>query len=320
MKIDTVRIVTGSRLHFGMLSFGQPETRQFGGLGAMVRQPELEIEIRGAGAFSVTGPMAERVAETVRRIVRAGWIHELPACEIEVLRAPRPHVGLGSGTQLALAVAEGLKVLCDLPPRTAGELAQATGRGARSAIGLNGFLEGGLLLEAGKHPGDVAAPLVARVAIPEEWRFLLLAPRDEQGLSGAAESQAFERLAPVPPDRTDALCRLAVLEILPSAALADFSRFSRALYEFGHLAGLCFAGAQGGAFSSPRVAALVAELRRRGVTGVCQSSWGPTVAAVFADQAEAEGFWRELAREPAAADLDAVIAQPANHRSRAYQS
>jgi predicted sugar kinase len=41
-----------------------------------------------------------------------------------------------------------------------------------------------------------------------------------------------------------------------------------------------FAAAQGGTYSSMRVAELVGFIRRQGVAGVGQSSWGPGVFAV----------------------------------------
>ena len=55
-----------------------------------------------------------------------------------------------------------------------------------------------------------------------------------------------------------------------------------------------FAPAQGGRYASPAVAAVVARLRARGVRGVGQSSWGPTVFAVVR-RPEAEALAQELA-------------------------
>src|SRR6185437_12492214 len=114
------------------------------------------------------------------------------------------------------------------------ELARSVGRGLRSAIGLYGFAKGGLLFEAGKLSSDEISPLVGRVAVCGAWRWVLLCPREETGLHGESERLAFDRLPPVPPGITDELCSLAALEIMPAAATGDFSRFSDALYRFGH--------------------------------------------------------------------------------------
>src|SRR5262245_58676058 len=97
-----VEVSTGSRLHFGMFSFGHPGVRQFGGVGAMIDSPRAAVRITPATELRVDGPMRERVLQVARTFGDG-----LP-CAIEVVSAPRQHVGLGSGTQLALAVSRGL--------------------------------------------------------------------------------------------------------------------------------------------------------------------------------------------------------------------
>ncbi len=44
----TIRVTTPSRLHFGMFSFGRAETRQFGGVGAMISAPGIRLTVRPA--------------------------------------------------------------------------------------------------------------------------------------------------------------------------------------------------------------------------------------------------------------------------------
>src|SRR5665811_1533558 len=90
------------------------------------------------------------------------------------------HAGLGSGTQLALAVgsafaaAEGLKLS---PLDIAGRLE----RGARSGIGITTFEAGGAVLDSG--PSEGALPqLIARVPFPEAWRVLLIFDPEVKGL------------------------------------------------------------------------------------------------------------------------------------------
>ncbi len=91
---------------------------------------------------------------------------------------------------------------------------------------------------------------------------------------------------------TDAQCRLALLGMLPALAEGDLDGFGEALFDFNARAGEVFAPVQGGIYASPEVADLVAFIRSRGVRGVGQSSWGPTVFAVVASENAA----RELAR------------------------
>lgn len=312
MPSRSVHVRTPSRLHFGMFSFGRPETRQFGGVGAMVEAPGLELSVGPAASFCTSGPLAERAVRYAESLRKHGWFDALPACRVDVRCAPRQHVGLGSGTQLALAVAAGLNAFVGGPARATADLALAVGRGERSAIGSHGFARGGFLIEEGKAAGEAIAPLATRAALPAEWRFVLVCPAGEEGLSGDAERRAFERLPSVPVDATERLWHHAWHDLLPAALAGDARTFGEALFCFGHEAGLCFATRQHGAYASPRVAALVERLRAWGIAGVVQSSWGPTVAALTSDAAEAEALVERLRRDADLGELDVVVTAPNN--------
>ncbi len=317
----TVDVAAPSRLHFGMFSFGRPGEREFGGVGAMIATPGLRLQVSLADTFIAVGPLAERMREFAARVGRAWGLPGAPPCRIEILSVPAQHVGLGTGTQLALAVAGGLCALCELPVDDPIRLARLVERGERSAIGTYGFARGGLLVEAGKSspaessPGG-PSPLVARHPLPTAWRFVLLQSRGEQGLSGDAERRAFAGLPPVPSAVTAELCRLALLGLVPAAASSDFQAFSEALYDYGHLAGSCFAANQGGPFATLRLAELVAIVRGMGVRGVGQSSWGPTLFALFPTEFAAEEFCADFRRHASAASLELTIAAPDNQGAR----
>jgi predicted sugar kinase len=183
----------------------------------------------------------------------------------------------------------------------------------RSAIGLYGFASGGLLIDPGKWEGEMSPPPL-RIALPSEWRFLLLCPKAEAGLSGEAEYRAFEDLPPVPLATTERLCREVLLHLAPAAAAGDFQEFSESLYRYGHEAGLCFAARQGGPFASKETARLVNQLRSQGVHGVAQSSWGPLLCAVFASEKEAATFTLGLTHRAAAKDLELLMVVAPNHK------
>jgi beta-RFAP synthase len=322
MPLAAVRsaVVTApSRLHFGMFSFGQPAVRQFGGLGAMVDSPQVRVSIRPAEKFAVVGLHRERALRFAEAVLANLRNEELvdPVVQmdahLEIHEAPREHVGLGLGTQLGLSIAAAVCAALGLTRPSATELARLAGRGARSAIGTHGFDQGGLLVEAGKLNADVISPLIARIDLPAQWRFLLFIPRIASGLAGGDEQQAFERLPPVPPETTDRLLRETMLHMLPAAATGDFNEFGESLYRFGHLAGSCFAAEQGGPFANERTAQFVDELRRIGIAGAGQSSWGPTVFALVESQAAAENFRHRVRTWTDAADYECLIARPSNN-------
>jgi beta-ribofuranosylaminobenzene 5'-phosphate synthase len=304
-----VRVLAASRLHFGMFSFGQPDLRQYGGVGAMIDRPGLQVELMPNDQLSASGPLADRAVEVARLAARAWRLPDDPRCHIEVLAAPPAHAGLGVGTQLSLSIARGLRALLGLSPCPAPQLAEAVGRAARSAIGTHGFEHGGLLVEGGKLAAHERSPLLARVDVPDPWRFVLFRPQGVRGISGAAERQAFERLPAMTAEATRWLAFETLTHLLPAAATAQFEEFCDSLERFGRRAGDSFAATQGGPYSQPE---LVAALRSIGARGVGQSSWGPTTFAIEPDAESAAGLvdrWRCVA---GADGVDVAVAAPAN--------
>lgn len=279
MAAIVTRLVAPSRLHFGLLARGPGAPRQFGGLGLMVDAPGLELVAEPSGDWAAEGPMAERAGRVARAVAAALAERgvEAPPLRFSLLRMPPEHVGLGTGTQLSLAVARLVVTAAGLAGLLAPELAALTGRGVRSGVGLHGFDVGGLVVEGG-HKGDGGvAPLLCRMEFPEEWSALVVAPPEAPGLHGPEELKAFAALPPMPEAETDRLCRLVLLGVLPAVAERDLSEFGAALEEVQFRVGSWFAPAQGGVFASPRLGEMAGWLRARGLKGVGQSSWGPTL-------------------------------------------
>lgn len=284
--VKEVHVCAPSRLHFGMFSFGHTDQPQFGGVGVMVETPAVKLRISPAVDFSVAGSNVERVRRFAEQATRSWGLESLPSCRIEV-SAPPDHTGLGVGTQLGLAVSAGLRRFLRLSELSAAELAVSVGRGGRSSVGTYGFELGGLIIDGGKRVDSRVGELVGRVPLPEEWRFVLIRPKDGKGLAGECETRAFAGLPAVPRSMTQRLWEITNERILPAVRDANCAKFGNAVYEFGRLAGECFAAAQGGPFANSRIERWVAAIRDYGVQGVGQSSWGPTVFAIVENDAKA---------------------------------
>jgi len=306
--MPSVTVTAPSRLHFGLLSFGRPGVRQFGGAGVMVERPGLRLRITPNHSFQAVGPLGERVRAIAERYRRFWELSALPGCTVEIVSAPPEHVGLGTGTQLTLAVVAGLDRFRSVEPLDIVELAHLAGRAARSAVGTYGFAQGGLLIEPGKLDCEPVAPLEHRIDLPGAWRIVLVIPARERGLSGDAERAAFGDLPAVSDETTAALVAELAEELIPAATEGQFERFSESLYRYGHAAGMCFAVRQGGPFASPRVAMVVETIRALGVRGVGQSSWGPTVFAVLPNETAAEDLLARL--RPQLVDGDQTLVTP----------
>jgi beta-RFAP synthase len=332
-----VEIRTPARLHVGMLSFGVPGIRAYGGVGVMIDRHGVHLRMtRGrpttGDRFHATGPLADRVIAFARSCVEAWRLGDDAACTIEVVQVPGSHAGLGSGTQLGLAVAAGMRQLFHSAGAAAGpggvvrldasdavELARAVGRGRRSCVGVYGFSGGGLIIEGGRHvPADRGreddasrpfSPLLARVQLPAAWRCVLFGMRDTVGLHGDAEKQAFASLPPVPREISAELSRIALMELWPAAVEGQFAEFSDALLRYGFLAGKPFEQASSCLPYARPMADLIETLQAWGVRGCGQSSWGPTVMACCDSAAAADSVVERFAATDLARQYDTLIAR-----------
>lgn len=296
MPHPRVTVQAPSRLHCGLFSFGNPEVRQYGGVGVMIDAPSLALHVGRSREWTATGPLSERALADAQRISAGSRLEALGPLAIEIESAPPQHIGLGSGTQLALSIAAALETLADpsWSNTDPAALARQAGRGLRSAVGLYGFAYGGLIVEGGKWEEADISPLVARVDLPQEWRFVLVLPRQRPGLSGEREKRAFAELPAVRAEMTAEMCREAVTHLVPAAREAAFGEFSESLYRLGQLAGETFAPVQGGVFASEALTEIAGYVRATGVAGVAQSSWGPTLFAVAESDAAAEKLMADL--------------------------
>ena len=289
-----VTVAAPSRLHLGFLDIGGRSGRHFGSIGLALEQPLTRLHLRSAERVQVTGPDADRVAEYANLLLRQFELDSGVAITVdEVIPA---HTGLGSGTQLALAVGLGIARLYGLPLTTR-DVAGRLQRGARSGIGIGAFDQGGFLVDGGRTVAGEPPPLVCRLMFPEHWRVLLLFDDSLEGASGDYEKQAFVELPPFTDQQSGELCRRVLMQMLPALVEQDIVAFGEAVTEVQRRIGDYFAPAQGGRYTSDRVAAALAFLQRRGVTGVGQSSWGPTGFAFCASDAEAERHRAALAAE-----------------------
>jgi beta-ribofuranosylaminobenzene 5'-phosphate synthase len=268
-----------ARLHFGMLDPAGLGARHFGGCGVGIESPRVVVGIRSQSADEVTahGAQAERAAAFARR-AREAFGHR-GGLEVEVREAIPPHVGLGSGTKLGLAIARGVAELASVPAGPEA-LADASGRAARSSVGCWTFAAPGLVVEAGVTDDGLISPLVARHLVPERWRCVLALPRDGEGLSGDAEERFFSRLHEQATSEPR-VARLLLTALLPGLMAGDIDEFGAALTAIQREIGSMFAARQGGVFH-PRAAPVVQALEAVGVRAVGQSSWGPTVYGIVA--------------------------------------
>ncbi len=284
-----IEVTAHARLHLGFLDLSRDGQRRFGGIGLSISRPRVRLRVEALGdGLDVRGGQAERVRRLAERFYRETGLPFAAALSVE--EAIPEHIGLGSGTQTALAVAAALSRLhgLDLPPL---RLAAIMGRARRSGIGTHTFQRGGFVVEGGHKADDGSGrpdgppPLLARHDFPEDWRILLALPEAARTMSGAEEEAAFLSLPPAAEFRAPALARIVLMRLLPALVERDLPSFGAALADAQDLVGSCFAAVQDGPFHTAG-ARLARGLREAGARGVGQSSWGPAVYAFAAEERE----------------------------------
>lgn len=283
----------------------------------MVREPNVVAslavdndhnDLRCSGALA-----CERIQQQID-IFKSTGIPIYRGADIELNALPPQHAGFGSGTQIACAIATLIRVaLTSVESTAAGksrltkslnmqniwpdanDLFRCSGRGKRSSIGVFGFLNGGLIVDKG-HSSDTSGRLSSRVSCDDTLYVLLATPRQDQVIAGANENRLIAKTAGQANPKREAMWDLIQRSIIPSLQRRNYDAFGESLYEYGMLAGFQFKEVQGGLYRNQQVESLVAHMRRLGIRGVCQSSWGPTVFGLTPDHDKLVYVLNELQR------------------------
>jgi beta-RFAP synthase len=301
----SVTVTVPARLHLGFLDLNGGLGRRFGSIGLAIGGLRTRLTITRAAKAQAEGPdgaRALRYLETMQDRLGLADAHH-----VKVNEAVPAHAGLGSGTQLALAVAWGVRALHGQSTDTQAD-AVLLGRGARSGIGIGVFNGGGLVVDGGRGEHTNVPPIIARVMFPEHWCIVVMLDPERQGVHGADEIDAFSRLPPMPSSDAAHLCRLVLMKALPAAVEDNLAGFGSAITELQQRVGDYFAPTQGGqCFSSPDVAAVLRHLETQGAAGIGQSSWGPTGFAFAESESQANQLLALARRHPNGRGLDIRI-------------
>jgi beta-RFAP synthase len=305
----SVIVTVPARLHLGFLDLNGSLGRRFGSIGLAIDGFKTRLTIKNSPHNSVEGPDSDRAAEHLAVLQRALGLNEMTVTIEEAIPA---HAGLGSGTQLALAVSAAVRRLNALPLDVRGDATRLS-RGNRSGIGIGLFEAGRLVVDGGRGNNERAAPIISRIPFPDSWRVLVVHDPQRQGVHGSDESKAFAQLPAFSAEEAAHLCRLVLMKALPAVAEDNLVDFGSAIKELQQHLGEYFAPLQGGnRFSSPAVATALDLMAQDGAHGIGQSSWGPTGFAFAASPEEAERIAESATRHASAQGLDIRICRALN--------
>lgn len=291
-------IETPSRLHLTLLDLNGIYGRIDGGVGITLKNPclKLEAELAHNGVevgFSKSCQLIGGLIEDYTTKIESSTLKIKNALNIEggfkftVESAFPPHSGLGSGTQLSLAVAKLISTMND-QDLTALDLARIVGRGGTSGIGVESFENGGFIIDGGHKSSEkqgflpssascaTPPPIIARYDFPEDWKIILVIPDVERGVSGAKEIDAFQTYCPIPLKEVEKLSHLMLMKLMPSVLESDLDTFGEAVNKIQTIG---FKRIEN-KLQNPYIAQIMNKLRADGAAGVGMSSFGPTIFAV----------------------------------------
>ncbi|MGZ8888760.1 MAG: beta-ribofuranosylaminobenzene 5'-phosphate synthase [Halobacteriota archaeon] len=274
-----IQVVTPSRLHITLIDLNGALGRIDGGVGLTLDYPSIRINAKKDAQLSVSGTteFAERIKSAASAVLTQ---YNINGVAIDVVQEYPNHVGLGSGTQVALAVGTAISELYDLNlnPTT---IAKLTGRGGTSGIGVAAYEFGGFLVDGG-HKGKTEflpssasgkfgpGPIIARHDFPD-WAIVLAIP-NLRGASDKREIDVFQKQCPLPLNEVQELCHVILMEMLPAVVEHDIESFGRSI---NRVQTIGFKRRE--LELQPFCAHLVQFMRENGAIGAGMSSFGPVV-------------------------------------------
>lgn len=283
-----ITVKTGCRLHLGFLDLAGDLGRLYGSIGVSLENPGTVITAEKWPRLVIEhcNNSEQTVLDAVTKFCTYYGLE--PVARIQLTDGIPKHSGLGSGTQLTLALATALARVFDIET-SAREISFLMDRGKRSGVGVACFESGGFIVDSGRRsvgPNVVGGPpsVIFRHDFPDDWCFVIAVPQTGEGLSGREEDYAMSRLRPSK-RLSEEICRLTQMKLLPALIDREIVEFGEAMTEIDVRTGMYFEQVQGGIYKQPIIKDLAGFMFGCGVHGVGQSSWGPTVYGLVEEHA-----------------------------------
>ena len=290
-----LEIITPSRLHLTLIDMNASIGRVDGSIGLTLDNPVIKIKVRKSDIVEITGKSEhiERMRNSAKALLPEG-----EGIQISVEKDYPSHIGLGSGTQAALAAGMAVNELYDLG-LSVNEIALKAGRGGTSGIGVAAFGNGGFILDGGHKFSEKKAflpsaasklppaPVLLRKEFPD-WDIVVAVPA-QKGASQKSEVHIFQKECPVPLHEVEKLSHVILMQLLPALFennIVTFGKSIDAIQELGFK--------KREVELQPVSSDLMQALRDGGAYGAGMSSFGPTVYAFGEDTENLKKIARQL--------------------------
>lgn len=306
-----VTVVTPSRLHFALIDLNGNLGRIDGGIGLSLSSPGFRITAQRSDKTEVVG-QGESISrgQEILNLLKAKY--PIDCVRIEIEESIPAHVGLGSGTQLSLGIADAICRLYGLEIDHR-EMAFLVDRGGTSGIGVAAFSGGGFIVDGGHKfskdtddhregekdsflpssasRGIKPPPVIARYDFPD-WDVLITIPNCKH-ISGAEEVRLFQSLCPLPLSDVQALSHVILMKLLPALIQSDLESFGKAVDQIQRIGWKKVEVNE----QDPTVRDAMSFLRDNGGQGVGLSSWGPAIFCFGDDLRKLEAKTQEFLAE-----------------------
>ena len=281
----SVKVIVGGRLHFGFRNLCLNENYIYGSVGMAIENPKI----------SLVAEVSDRIICEDDRVVmyaeKAVEMLGVKGIKIQIKEEIPEHIGLGSGTQMALSVYTAVSRVYGIDSNIR-EIAPKLGRGKRSGIGVSVFEKGGFCIDEGHKnvPGngeilkskEWKIPVERYTSkIPEEWSFVVAMIEEVPGYSGEMEDGLIRMvIRNAKNEITSEIDNVIANNLLPSIVKNDCKGFGSAISEISWLNGLWYEKYQNGIYRPPigNIIEILQEDNR--IFGMGQSSWGPSLYCI----------------------------------------
>jgi beta-ribofuranosylaminobenzene 5'-phosphate synthase len=298
-----IEITTPSRLHITLIDLNASIGRVDGGIGLTLREPgfrivadrsdtpgEVTVTSESAGGYAYVERMRESAAALLPNM-NAG-ASDIGGIRIHITHDAPPHVGLGSGTQCALAAGMAVNHLYNLG-LSVRDIAIKAGRGGTSGVGVASFESGGFILDGGHRFSEKGAfkpsaasrsppaPILFQRPFPD-WEVVLAIP-DARGAHDDNEVDIFKQECPIPLSEVQELSHIILMETLPAVVEEDIESFGDSINRIQKTG---FKRREI-ALQRPEIRQMI-ELMQEYTCGAGMSSFGPVVYGITDNKRDAD--------------------------------
>ena len=327
--MTSLRITTPCRIHLSLIDENGYTGRVDGGIGLMLDRPNVVFEAsNNAEEFQIEAnryyrESIEVINEIASKVFKTFNISN-KNFHFNLKRYFPSHVGLGSKTQLSLAIISAITKLKNIDHLSTEHLTQLVDRGGTSGIGWRGFETGGFILDGGHDygfgkeketflPSSATTSInpaltISRHNIPENWRFVLVIPDVKKGAYGDEEVRVFQNYAPIPQKEVNEVSHQIIMKIIPGIIKSDLECFGEGLKRIQNI-GFKKIEIE---LQHEIVKNFLTFFDEYGLKAYGMSSFGPSVIGIVESDTEAEVLLKEIQKKQKNGGDHIYICKPNN--------